>query len=52
MKKSKFLEHQIVSILKEYESGKATKDICREYGISATTFINGSRNTELWMPSI
>ena len=38
MKKSKFSEHQIVNILKEYESGKATKDICREYGISAPTF--------------
>ncbi|RKF32297.1 transposase [Sphingobacterium siyangense] len=38
MKKSKFSEHQIVNILKEYESGKATKDICREHGISAATF--------------
>lgn len=38
MKKSKFSEHRIVNILKEYESGKATKDICREYGISAPTF--------------
>ncbi len=28
MKKSKFSEHQIIHILKEYESGKATKDIC------------------------
>ena len=36
MKKSKFSEHQIIHILKEYESGKATKDICREHGISTT----------------
>lgn len=38
MKKSRFTEAQIVKILKEYESGKSTKDICREYGIAAPTF--------------
>jgi putative transposase len=38
MKKSRFTEVQIVKILKEYESGKSTKDICREYGIAAPTF--------------
>ncbi|WP_158655673.1 transposase [Sphingobacterium sp. HMA12] len=43
MKKSKFSEHQIVNILKEYESGKATKDICREHGISLLRSINGSK---------
>lgn len=38
MKKSRFTEIQIVNILKEYESGKQTKDICREHGISSPTF--------------
>jgi putative transposase len=38
MKKSRFTEAQIVKILKEYESGKSTKDSCREYGIAAPTF--------------
>ncbi len=38
MKKSRFTESQIVNILKEYEAGKQTKDICREYGIAAPTF--------------
>ena len=38
MKKSKFAEVQIVKILKEYDAGKQTKDLCREYGISAPTF--------------
>ncbi|MFS4430882.1 transposase [Chryseobacterium sp. S90] len=36
--KSKFSEHQIVNILKECKSGKATKDICREHRISATFY--------------
>lgn len=36
--KSKFSERQIVNILKEYESGKSTRDICCEHGISAPTF--------------
>ncbi|MBP3944468.1 transposase [Sphingobacteriaceae bacterium WQ 2009] len=30
MKRSKFTEHQIVNILKEYEAGKSTSDIVRE----------------------
>lgn len=38
MKKSKFSEHQIINILKEYESEKATNDICREHGIFTVTF--------------
>jgi putative transposase len=38
MKKSRFSESQIVNILKEYEAGKQTKDICREYGIAVPTF--------------
>ena len=38
MKKSKFTESQIVSILKQYDAGKSTKDICRENSISAPTF--------------
>lgn len=43
MKKSKFSEAQIVKILKEYDLGKATKDICREYGIAAVTFYSWKR---------
>jgi putative transposase len=38
MKKSRFSESQIVNILKEYEAGNQTKDICREYGIAVPTF--------------
>lgn len=38
MNKSRFTEAQIVTILKESESGKCTQDIYREYGIAAPTF--------------
>lgn len=38
MKKSKFTESQIVSILKEFESGISAVDLCRKYGIGQATF--------------
>ena len=40
MKKSRFSEARIVSILKEYEAGKDVKQIVREHSISAATFYN------------
>jgi putative transposase len=40
MKKTKFTESQIVTILKQQESGISVKDICRENGISDATFYN------------
>ncbi len=40
MKKTRFTETQIVSILKQQEGGRATKDLCREHGISDATFYN------------
>jgi putative transposase len=40
MRKSKFTEQQIVSILKQHEAGLKVADICRENGISAATFHN------------
>lgn len=38
MKTSKFSESQIVSILKQQDSGVKVADICREHGISQATF--------------
>jgi len=40
MKKSRYSETQIVKVLKEVETGKLVKDICREYGISDATYYN------------
>ena len=40
MKKSRFTETQIVSMLKEYEQGKKVIDLCREHGFSEQTFYN------------
>lgn len=40
MKKTRFGETQIVSILKQQEGGRSVKEICREQGISEATFYN------------
>mgnify|MGYP002074871740 FL=1 len=38
MKRTKFTETQIVSILTQQEKGMKVADICREHGISQATF--------------
>lgn len=38
MKKSKFTETQIVSILKQADAGVPVKDVCRQAGISVPTY--------------
>ncbi|EKF16823.1 hypothetical protein NA2_21108 [Nitratireductor pacificus pht-3B] len=38
MKRSRFNEEQIISILKEQEAGLWTADLCRKHGISSATF--------------
>ena len=38
MRKSRFSEEQIISILREQEAGHPTTDVCRKHGISAGTF--------------
>lgn len=38
MKRSKFSEEQIISILREQEAGSPTAEVCRRHGISSATF--------------
>jgi putative transposase len=38
MKKSRYNETQIITILKAVEAGRLVKDVCREYGISEATY--------------
>ena len=38
MKKSRFSEHQIITILKSVDAGRTAKDVCREHDISSATF--------------
>ena len=40
MKRSRFTETQIVSILKGADAGKKVKNICRRHGISDATYYN------------
>jgi len=40
MKKTRFTETQIISILKEVEAGMLVKDVCRTHGISDATYYN------------
>lgn len=38
MHKSRFIEHQIVRILKSVDGGRTVKDVCREHGVSNDTY--------------
>jgi putative transposase len=40
MKKARFSEEQIISVLKEHEAGMATGELCRKHGISDATLYN------------
>ena len=40
MRKARFTEHQIITILKSVEAGRTVKDVCREAGISEASFQN------------
>lgn len=40
MKKSRYSEIQIITVLKEVEAGRQVKEVCREYGISDATYYN------------
>lgn len=38
MRKSRFSEQQIIAMIREYERGMPTSEVCRKHGISDATF--------------
>jgi len=42
MRKSRFNEEQIITILKEHQSGFSVPELCRKYGVSDATFYKWS----------
>lgn len=38
MRRSRFSEEQIISMIKEQEAGSPTAEVCRKYGISTASF--------------
>jgi len=38
MRKSKYSDQQIISILKQNEAGQSVPDLCREHGMSSALF--------------
>lgn len=40
MRKARFTEHQLITVIKSVEAGQTVKDVCREAGISEDTYYN------------
>jgi len=40
MRKARFTEHQIITVLKSVQAGRTVKDVCREAGISEASYYN------------
>lgn len=44
MRRGRFIEDQIIGLLREHKAGVKTADLCRKHGISDATFSTGSRS--------
>ncbi|MCP2006267.1 UNVERIFIED_ORG: transposase [Buttiauxella agrestis ATCC 33320] len=40
MRKARFIEHQIITVIKSVKAGRPVKGVCREAGISEATYYN------------
>jgi putative transposase len=38
MKRSRFMEGQIIAVLRQQEAGVSTAEVCRRHGVSSATF--------------
>lgn len=38
MRKARFTENQVIAVIKSVEAGRTVKDVCREAGISESTY--------------
>lgn len=47
MRKSRFSDHQVLSILKQAEAGTSVPDLCREHGISGATLYTWAERHEM-----
>lgn len=50
MKKSRFTETQIFSILKEVDTGMKVETVCRKHGIATRLTTTGNQNAVAWTP--
>jgi putative transposase len=48
MKKSRFSEEKIISVLKQAEAGMKVSELVRKHGISEATFYNWKASTVAW----
>jgi putative transposase len=48
MKKSRFTDSQIMSILKQAEAGTPVTELCREHGMSSASFYKWRHALAVW----
>ncbi len=48
MKRSRFMEEQIIGILKGYQAGVSVADLCLTHGVSNAVFANGKPSLAGW----